>query len=180
MRLIVTAALAILLFGIAGCSQKEAVAPPAPQEITSETSGHFCGMGLFEHKGPKGQVFVADRDAPFWFASVRETLAFLKLPEEPKNVVAIYVNDMGRAANWDRPEPGTWTDAHGAWYVIGSKRQAGMNGNEAVPFGDKAKAQAFVAENGGHVVRFGDIPDEYVFPGPGSIANTSDSGELKE
>jgi len=180
MRTIVTAALAAALFSIAGCSQREAVAPPAPQEITSDTSGHFCGMGLNEHKGPKGQIFVADREALYWFASVRETLAFLKLPEEPKNVVAIYVNDMGRASNWDRPEPGTWIDARRSWYVIGSRRRAGMNGNEAVPFGDEGKARVFAAVNGGQIVRFEEIPEDYVFPGPSSVAETSGSRELKE
>ena len=180
MRTIVIAALAAAMFAIAGCSQREAAAPPFPQEITSDTSGHFCGMGLNEHRGPKGQVFVAGREAPYWFASVRETLAFLKLPEEPKDVVAIYVNDMGKAFNWDRPEPGTWIDARRSWYVIGSARRAGMNGNEAVPFGDAAKARTFAAENGGQIVRFEEIPKDYVFPGPDSVADTSSSNELKE
>ena len=173
MRIIVTAALAAFMLAIVGCSQKEAVAPPTAQEITSDTAGHFCGMGLNEHKGPKGQVFVADQETPYWFASVRETLAFLKLPEEPKNVVAIYVNDMGKASNWDRPEPGTWIDARRSWYVIGSNRRAGMNGNEAVPFGDENKAKTFAAGNGGKIVRLLGIPDDYVFSDPGSVADTS-------
>ena len=128
-------------------------------------------MGLNEHKGPKGQVFVADREAPYWFASVRETLAFLKLPEEPKDIVAIYVNDMGKASSWDRPEPGTWIDAERAWYVIGSKRRGGMDGNEAVPFGGESSARRFAALNGGHILRFQEIPEDYVFPGAGSVAN---------
>ncbi len=180
MKTIVSAALAAAMLAIAGCSQKETAAPPAPQEITSDTFGHFCGMGLYEHKGPKGQVFVADQEAPYWFASVRETLAFLKLPEEPKNVVAIYVNDMGKASNWDRPEPGTWVDAHRSWYVIGSTRRSGMNGNEAVPFGDEGKAKAFAAANGGRIVRLEEVPEDYVFPGTDSLADTSSSKELKE
>jgi len=179
MKAIMTAALAAALFAIAGCSQREAVAPPAPQEITVDTAGHFCGMGLYEHKGPKGQIFVADKKEPYWFASVRETLAFLKLPEEPKNVVAIYVNDMGKASNWDRPEPGTWVDANRSWYVIGSKRLGGMNDNEAVPFGDESKAKRFVADNGGQILRFIDIPVDYVFPGQGSVADTSGSKETE-
>ena len=36
--------------------------------------------------------------------------AFTFLPDEPKSVVALYVNDMGQA-NWDSPEAGTWIDA---------------------------------------------------------------------
>lgn len=174
-------ALAAVLLAISGCSQKETqITPPAPLEITSETTGHFCGMGLNEHAGPKGQIFVADRKDPYWFVSVRETLAFTKLPEEPKNIVAIYVNDMGKAANWDRPEPGTWIDAKRAWYVIGSKRRGGMDENEAVPFGDESKARKFAADNGGTLVRFAEIPDDYVLRGSGNVAGLSNSEKLKE
>ena len=45
----------------------------------------------------------------------------------------MYVNDMG-VARWEAPEPGTWIDANGAWYVIGSDRMGGMGVPEAVPF----------------------------------------------
>jgi copper chaperone NosL len=124
-------------------------------------------MALAEHAGPKGQVFVRDQARPFWFASVRDTIAFLRLPEMPKNVAVVYVNDMGRARNWQQPEAGTWVDARQAVYVIGSRRRSGMDAEEAVPFGDRAAAQRFAAANGGRVVAFGDIPDDYVFPDAG-------------
>lgn len=170
-----TALLAAFLC-VSGCNQKDVrMAPPAPMEITSEAVAHFCGMGLYEHRGPKGQVFVADRNDPYWFASVRDTLAFTKLPEEPKNIVAIYVNDMGKATNWAKPEPGTWIDAKRAWFVIGSSRLGGMDANEAVPFGDQGKANSFAAKYGGRIVRFEEVPDDYVFPGRGNVADSSDS-----
>ena len=174
-------ALFAVLLALSGCNQKDAqTAPPAPLEITSEAVAHFCGMGLYEHAGPKGQIFVADRKDPYWFASVRDALAFTKLPEEPKNTVAIYVNDMGKAANWDRPEPGTWIDAKRAWYVIGSSWLGGMDANEAVPFGDKSKARDFAAQNGGRIVRFEEIPDDYVFSSPGPVADSSNRSQVKE
>jgi copper chaperone NosL len=50
-------------------------------------------MTLGEHPGPKGQIFVRDRAEPYWFATVRETVAFTLLPEMPKGIVAIYVSD---------------------------------------------------------------------------------------
>lgn len=139
--------------------------PPAPQEAGPDAVAEFCGMGLYEHPGPKGQIFVAGRAQPYWFSSVRETFAFTRLPEEPRDVRAIYVNDMGRAASWDRPEPGTWVDATKAWYVIGSARRGGMDVKEVVPFGSEAAAGAFAAAYGGRVVRFGEMPDDYIFPG---------------
>lgn len=181
MRPRIKVVLAAALLAVSGCNQKAAhTAPPAPLEITSEAVAHFCGMGLNEHAGPKGQIFVADRKDPYWFASVRDTLAFTQLPEEPKNIVAIYVNDMGKATNWERPEPGTWIDAKRAWYVIGSKRRGGMDMKEAVPFGDESKARKFAADNGGRIVRFEEIPDDYVFRGPGNAASPSNPNEVKE
>ena len=84
------------------------------------------------------------------------------LQETPKAITAFYVNDMGRAKNWDQPEPGTWVDAHKAYYVIGSRRRGGMGGAEAVPFGVAAAAQAFANANGGRVVRFAEMPKDYI------------------
>jgi copper chaperone NosL len=157
-----------LLLGLAGCKPEATTTAPAPQEVSDSAKGEFCGMLLTEHSGPKGQIFVRGQAAPFWFASVRDTLAFLRLPEMPKNVVAIYVNDMGRARNWDQPEPGTWVDARRALYVIGSRRRGGMDTEEAVPFAVPAAAQRFAEANGGRVVRLADIPDSYIFPDQGS------------
>jgi len=121
-------------------------------------------MILAEHAGPKGQILVRDKKDPYWFASVRDTIAFTRLPEMPKNIVATYVSDMARARNWDQPEPGTWIEAGKAWYVVGSRRRSGMNTDEAVPFGDQAAAVRFAAQDGGRAVRLADIPNSYVFP----------------
>lgn len=40
-----------------------------------------------------------------------------------------------------------------------------MDEAEAVPFGDLGAAKAFIAANGGHIVRFPQMPDDYIFPG---------------
>jgi copper chaperone NosL len=165
MRAFAAAALTLALT-LGGCDQPPAAAPP-PQEVSQAVTAQFCGMSLAEHAGPKGQIFVRDKAAPFWFASVRDTIAFLRLPEMPKDVVAVYVNDMGRAHNWQQPEAGTWIDARRALYVIGSRQRSGMDTDEAVPFGDPAAAQRFAAANGGRVVPLADIPDSYVFPDQG-------------
>ncbi len=161
-------AFAALVLALGGCGKPANTAPPPPQEVSDASTAQFCGMSLAEHAGPKGQVFVRDQDRPFWFASVRDAIAFLRLPEMPKNVVAIYVNDMGRARNWQQPEAGTWVDARRALYVIGSRRRSGMETDEAVPFGGWDAAQRFADTNGGRVVRLADIPDGYIFPEQGS------------
>jgi nitrous oxide reductase accessory protein NosL len=158
---------AALLVGLtAGCSDQN-TAKPAPLEITQDAQAEFCGMTLAEHPGPKGQLFLRGQDRPFWFASVRDTFAFTMLPEMPKNIAAIYVNDMGRARNWATPEAGTWVEARKAVYVIGSRHRTGMDTDEAVPFGDPAVARQFAAENGGRVVSYQDMPHDYIFPEQG-------------
>lgn len=148
---------------LTGCerAQPPAVAPP-PQEVQAESTGHYCGMLLVDHEGPKGQIHLASRAAPVWFSSVRDAIAFTRLPDEPRDITAIYVNDMARAKNWEQPEPGTWVDARQAWFVIGSERRGGMGAPEAVPFSDHAAAEAFRARYQGRVVRLADIPDAYV------------------
>jgi copper chaperone NosL len=151
------------LLSLAGCKpDKPDAALPPPREITDASIGQFCGMSLSEHGGPKGQIFVRDLPDPYWFATVRDAFAFAMLPEMPKAIAAIYVNDMARARNWDQPEPGMWVEAHEAAFVIGSRRQSGMQTDEAIPFGDAAVARRFAETNGGRVVRFADMPRDYI------------------
>ena len=163
-RALALAAVALLaLSGLAGCGDDDEIAArPAPVEPTREASGHYCGMILLDHKGPKAQVHLPDEPEPVWFSSVRDAIAFTMLPEEPRNYTAIYVNDMG-VAQWDAPEPGTWIDAAGAWYVIGSDRMGGMGVPEAVPFAERDAAEGFVAAHGGRIVALADVPESYIF-----------------
>ena len=122
--LICTLLVAIFLSACSDQKDNQAMTMPAPHEITRDAIGHYCNMIVADHLGPKGQVHISGRDEPVWFSSVRDTIVFTMLPEEPKNIAAVYVNDMGRAS-WDRPEPGTWIDARQAWFVIGSDRVGG-------------------------------------------------------
>ena len=148
-----------LVLTAAACGEEQTVEAPPPAELTREAIGYYCNMIVQDHQGPKGQIFLSDKAEPIWFSSVRDTLAFTRLPEEPKNVAAIYVNDMGRAS-WHRPEAGTWIAADQAWYVIGSERRGGMGAPEAVPFAQRADAEAFAARHRGHVVAFSEIPQD--------------------
>jgi copper chaperone NosL len=143
-------ALAALLL-LAACSKEEA-AVPAPHAMAADATGYYCGMLLTEHGGPKGQILLRGTDTPVWFSSVRDTLNFLRLPEEPKDIGAIYVSDMAKAPSWEDPGGENWIIATDAVYVVGSNRQGAMGGAEAVPFGARDAAAAFAAEHGGKVV----------------------------
>lgn len=166
------AAIGLAMLMLAACDKAATQAPPpAPAEVSDEATGHYCGMLLVDHEGPKGQIHLASRSDPIWFSSVRDTIAFLRLPEEAKDVVAVYVNDMGRAKRWDQPEAGTWVDARAAWFVVDSSMRGGMGANEAVPFATVPAAESFRAKYGGQLVRLDDIPDAYVL-GPVDLTSS--------
>lgn len=151
---------ALALAALAACDDK--AEKPAPHTLTDAAIGRYCGMMLTEHEGPKGQILLKGQDDPLWFSSARDAVAFTLLPEEPKDIAAIYVSDMGAAPTWAEPGPDNWTDAKSASFVIGSSAQGGMGGAEAVPFADKAKAETFAARHGGEVVAFEAIPSTYI------------------
>ena len=160
-KIILLAAFAGVL-ALAGCNDQKTAEAPPPQEITDSAIGHYCGMNVLEHSGPKGQIILASRKDPVWFSSARDAISFTLLPEEPRDIRAIYVSDMAKAPSWDKPGANNWVDARQASFVIGSRRQGGMGGDEAVPFSDRSAAEKFMAENGGRIVAFAEVPKDYV------------------
>jgi copper chaperone NosL len=164
------AALALLAI-LAGCSKQEAqVAPPA-HTLTADAVGHYCGMLLAEHAGPKGQILLTGDDKPVWFTSVRDTLTFLALPEEAKTIAAVYVSDMAKAPSWDQPGADNWVLAANAVFVVDSDRRGGMGGDEAVPFSSEAAAETFVGQYHGRIVHF----DEAAKSVAGDAAGSGDN-----
>ena len=162
------AILAVLM--LAACNKAAPPAPPpAPAEVSDEATGYYCGMLLADHEGPKGQIYLASRTDPIWFSSVRDTIAFLRLPEEAKDIAAVYVNDMGKAKDWKHPEIGTWVEARSAWFVLDSDMRGGMGAPEAVPFAEKPAAEMFQTTHGGTLAQLDDIPEAYVL-GPVDLA----------
>ena len=155
--------MALLVAGLAACDDGGSIAGrPAPQEPGPDAIGHYCGMAIVEHSGPKGQAFLKDRANPLWFSSVRDTLAFTMLPEEPKGVAAIYVNDMGRSENGREPVPGAWVPVSDAFFVAGSAAVGGMGAMEVVPFAERSAAERFRGAHGGEIFRFGEVPERFV------------------
>ena len=146
------------LFLLFACGEeKEPEVLQTPVKLTADDVGHFCGMLVNKHKGPKGQVFLKGQEQPLWFVSARDSLAFSRMPDEAFKVSTIYVSDMGKATSWDQPGDEAWVRADEAWYVEGSNRSGGMGMAEWVPFSDKTQAQQFIAEYGGTLVRMVDV-----------------------
>ena len=164
------AGLLALGMAIAGCGDTSSnTPPPAPVAvIPQDATGHYCGMFLFEHKGPKGQIMIRDREDPIWFTTIREVFAFTHMPEEPRAITATYVQDMTRVqANGSFPDD-AWVNAHDAWYLIESRFIGGMGVPDAVPFSDQATALPYQQQYGGRIVRFEEVPESYIF-GPAQL-----------
>lgn len=151
----------------AACNDRKTAEAPAPFELTAAAIGRYCGMNVLEHPGPKGQIILASRIEPAWFSSARDAISFTRLPEEDKDIRAIYVSDMAKAPSWEQPGATNWIDARKATFVVGSRMKGGMGAGEAVPFGEREAAETFARENGGRIVAFAEVPDDYVL-GSGS------------
>lgn len=178
MKFLPILALASLLPFVSACEQGDKTKPVA-FALTEEAMGRYCGMNVLEHPGPKGQVILDQVLEPIWFSSVRDTVAFTMLPDEPKDIAAIYVSDMTKAPSWESPGAENWTDARTAHYVIHSGRKGGMGADELVPFSSRAAAELFARENGGIVVAFQDIPKADVLGDGGAEASGSAPGSDK-
>ena len=151
----------LLVFLLPACEPAKVAEAPAAKTLTRDASGYYCLMTVMHHSGPKGQIFLSDKTEPLWFTSVRDVIAFTLSPEEPRNIVAIYINDMSNA-DWDNPGVDNWIDANKAWYVIGSKKSGGMGAPEAIPFSTKENAEVFAKNEGGVVYDFSTIPEAYI------------------
>lgn len=172
--------LACLVF-LSACNEQSAKqVVPAPVAMTEEALGHYCAMNILEHTGPKAQIHLERLLFPIWFSQVRDAIAFMRLPEETQEPVVIYVNDMGKSAQWDFPGDDTWIDIQKAFFVINSARISGMGAPETIPFGTEAAAKSFSVKHGGEVVRLAEIPDAYVL-GPVDLKRQSQltSGSIK-
>lgn len=151
----------IFIILLTACEKSQPIEVPPAQTLTREANGYYCLMTVVNHNGPKGQIILSDKKQALWFTSVRDTIAFTLSPEEPKNIAAIYVNDM-TDANWDNPGADNWIDARKAWYVLESNLSGGMGAAEAVPFATKEGAESFRTKQGGKVYAFTSIPEEYI------------------
>ncbi|MDN5787044.1 nitrous oxide reductase accessory protein NosL [Pseudorhodobacter sp.] len=170
-------ALALLACLTLAACQDEAAQDVSPIAFSDTAIGHYCQMELSEHDGPKGQIHLAGLPgAPLFFSQVRDAIAYTRMPEQSHQILAIWVNDMGaEGATWVAPGAMNWIDAKTAHYVVGSRIEGGMGTPEIVPFSDRARAEGFAHENGGHVMPLAEIPDAAVLAPVAGDAPEDDS-----
>ena len=162
---------------VAACGKKPEGAAQ-PQEIESATACVLDGMLLADYPGPKAQIFLEGIAAPLFFSQVRDAIAYMRGPEQVAPILAVYVNDMGKAdATWSRPGNGNWIVADKAFYVLGSARAGGMGAPEAVPFSSRERAEDFVRAEGGRVLALADITNDMVFAPVDAGADQGDDAD---
>ncbi len=168
--------LVLVALVVSACLQDAEAPPPAPVAMTESALGHYCQMEVIEHAGPKGQIHLAGLDMPIWFSQVRDGVAYVKSQERSADILAFYVNDMGKAADWENPGPDNWLDAREAVFVVGSNAVGGMGAPELVPFAEETQAEAFALEHGGQLQRLAEI-DPSVVLSPVEIVRTPGAGQ---
>ena len=146
----------LLIIGVlllAGCGEE---VKPNPQEITGNTFCALDGMLLLDYPGPKAQIHY-DQGSPEFFCDTVEMFSIYTRPEQEKRILAVYVQDMGKA-DWTKPL-GHWIDAKTAFYVAFSRRNGSM-GPTLASFAREEDARNFVKEYGGEVFRFDQVTPE--------------------
>ncbi|MBK6867399.1 MAG: nitrous oxide reductase accessory protein NosL [Burkholderiales bacterium] len=151
-----------------GCDRKADMAA-VPLEIDRSTSCELDGMLLADYPGPKGQIRYAGQDRPAFFCDTLELLNTLIAGEQVRPIQGAWVQDMARA-DWNEPK-GAWIDARTAFYVFGSKRHGSM-GPTAASFAQEADAQQFAQQQGGKVLKLGDIKRDMLDLSGGALHDT--------
>ncbi len=144
--------LILVVFFFPGCSEEE-VTKPSPIEFDRKHACSVCGMIIVDFPGSKGQIHYKNGRYDQFCCTLDMFLFYLQ-PDRPRNIIAIYVNDMGKA-DWDHPE-NYWIDAKSALYVYGGDIMGPM-GEALVPFSDLKEADAYKENHGGKIVRFDEV-----------------------
>jgi copper chaperone NosL len=159
----------------ASCA-REAAERPAAIEFNRSHACSACGMIIVDFPGAKGQIHYENSrmDA---FCSTLDMLTFYLQPDRPKNIAAIYVNDMARA-DWEHPK-GYWTDAAKAFFIYGGDIMGPM-GEAMVPFAQKKDAEDYIKKHGGRIVMLEQVTMEMLRPRMPSTTDNPDSKKISK
>ncbi len=146
----------LLLFN--GCDSSPPESEVAgPQVLTRANDCHLCGMVVFDQQGPKGQVRRIGNSNIAHFCSTSDLMAFLFQPENRATIRQAWVHNMHQA-DWRSPpnRSHAYIDAYTAWYVV-DHNLLGAMGHTLAPFASEEQANTFIAQHGGHILRFEEI-----------------------
>lgn len=131
------------------------VAMHQPMEIPENVSCGKCGM--YPAKYPQWQSQIIFKDGtmtPFDGCKCMFNFAFgmeqFDKTHSRDDVAVMWVKDFNS---------GSWLNATDAFFVVGSSMMGPM-GKELIPFADQAAAMKFHGEQGGTVMKYGDVNPE--------------------
>ncbi len=158
-RRVFSAALALLLAATIGCAAPGGRTAGADQaavmqamDIQENVSCGRCGMYPAQYPRWQAQIIFKDGSmTPFDGCKCLFNFLFA-MDKYDKNhsrddVSVAWVKDFNS---------GAWLDADAAYYVVGSSMMGPM-GKELIPFAAKAAAMSFQGEQGGAMMRYGEI-----------------------
>lgn len=145
---------------IAGCSKGPGT-KPLPIEFDRYHACKVCGMIIVDFPGAKAQIHYKSGKYDAFCSSLDMFLFYLQ-PDRPTNIIAIYVNDMGKAEHEHPKEH--WIEAKDAVYVKGGDIMGAM-GEAIVPFSDIKAAEGYITKHGGKIVRFDEVTMDALRPG---------------
>lgn len=136
-------------------------AAEAPRNALAIKPDTYCaldGMLIADYPGPRAQIHYGV-GAPEFFCDTVEMFSLYLAPEQPRPIIALYVQDMG-STDWEQPRD-NWIDARRAFYVRGSSRHGAM-GPTLASFKVPEAAHAFAREFGGQVLQFEQVTSDMV------------------
>lgn len=145
--------IALFISVLNGCDKGPPPVDEGAKDLTRAATSVEDGMILLDYPGPKAQLSRRDGTVEY-YCDTSGLLVALHDPDRAPGIAKAYVR------NFDDREWGSyadgWITASSAVYVIGGRRMGAM-GPTLVPFLHRAKADAFAAKNGGHVLAFNEI-----------------------
>jgi copper chaperone NosL len=149
----------LTIFLFTACTKGD-IEKPFPIELTREHACAVCGMVTVDLPGTKAQIHYRNGKTDT-FCCTLHMLSFYLQPDRPRNIAAIYVNDMGKA-DWEQPK-GQWIDAKKAFYVAGGDVM-GPHGEAFVPFSELKDADGYIKDHGGKIIKFDEVTIEVLKP----------------
>ncbi|EFW91442.1 NosL family protein [Haladaptatus paucihalophilus DX253] len=157
---------AALLAGCLGSGNGKSVEPIA---LTGTKQCETCGMVLEQHPGPKAQFFYRDEgpehDGPAWFCSAWEGFQYdMRASDRDWTRREGFITDYS-AVDYEVFSDGgdqfisshlqeeSFSPVSELVYVVGSD-VVGAMGDDLLPFGERADADAFADEYGGDVIDY--------------------------
>ncbi len=117
----------------AGCFKEDEAEKPLPVELNRNHACRVCGMIGVDFPGAKAQIHYKNIKVDS-FCGTLDIFSFYLQPDRPRNIAAIYVNNMGPM------------------------------GEALVPFLDLKDAETYVKKHGGKIYRFDEVTMDMLRP----------------